>query len=183
MNFTHSWCRHERLGIAARCCGAAERLIDEATSFAKERKAFGDFISNFQAIQFMLAESVNDLWSAKLMLYETCKAHDAGVDVKILHAKCSMVKLYASEIANKNSEESLSDGVKMVSSKIEKYFESLDVKPYGDVGDDLNPEIHDAMMTKTDESRDDNVILDVFEKGFTYRDKVIRHAKVIVNKK
>ena len=89
----------------------------------------------------------------------------------------------ASEIANKNSEESLSDGVKMVSSKIEKYFESLDVKPYGDVGDDLNPEIHDAMMTKTDESRDDNVILDVFEKGFTYRDKVIRHAKVIVNKK
>ena len=101
MNFTHSWFRHERLGIAARCCGAAERLIDEATSFAKERKAFGDFISNFQAIQFMLAESVNDLWSAKLMLYETCKAHDAGVDVKILHAKCSMVKLYASEMANK----------------------------------------------------------------------------------
>ena len=89
----------------------------------------------------------------------------------------------ASGIANEKSEESLSDGVKMVSSKIEKYFESLDVKPYGDVGDDLNPEIHDAMMTKTDESRDDNVILDVFEKGFTYRDKVIRHAKVIVNKK
>jgi len=89
----------------------------------------------------------------------------------------------ASEIANEKSEESLSDGVKMVSSKIEKYFESLDVKPYANVGDDLNPEIHDAMMTKTDESMDDNVILDVFEKGFTYRDKVIRHAKVIVNKK
>ncbi len=101
MDYTHSWFRHERLGIAARCCGAAERLIDEATNFAKERKAYGDVIANFQAIQFMLADSVNDLWSARLMLYETCKAHDAGVDVKILHAKCSMIKLYASEMANR----------------------------------------------------------------------------------
>tara|TARA_Y100000590_G_scaffold222430_2_gene251729 strand:- start:1194 stop:2372 length:1179 start_codon:yes stop_codon:yes gene_type:complete len=101
MDYTHSWFRHERLGIAARCCGAAERLIDEATNFAKERKAFGDVIANFQAIQFMLADSINDLWSARLMLYETCKAHDAGIDVKILHAKCSMIKLYASEMANR----------------------------------------------------------------------------------
>ena len=37
MDYTHSWFRHERLGIAARCCGAAARLIDEATTFAKER--------------------------------------------------------------------------------------------------------------------------------------------------
>ena len=51
------------------------------------------------------------------------------------------------------------------------------------MGDILDPDIHDAMMTKADETMDDNVILDVFEKGFTYREKVIRHAKVIVNKK
>ena len=101
MSYTHSWFRHERLGIAARCCGAAERLIEEAANFAKERNAFGNKISDFQAIQFMLADSVNDLWAARLMLYETCKAHDSNADKKILHAKCSMVKLYASEMANK----------------------------------------------------------------------------------
>ena len=101
MDFTHSWFRHERLGIAARCCGAAERLIDEATVFAKERESFGEKISNYQAIQFMLADSVNDLAAARLMLYETCKAHDTNQDVKILHGKCSMIKLYASEMANK----------------------------------------------------------------------------------
>ena len=101
MSYTHSWFRHERLGIAARCCGAAERLIDEVTSFAKDRKAFGDVIANFQAVQFMLADSVNELLSARLMLYEACKAHDSNVDVKILHAKCSMVKLFASEMANR----------------------------------------------------------------------------------
>ena len=101
MDYTHSWFRHERLGIAARCCGAAERLINEATAFAKERESFGEKISNYQAIQFMLADSVNDLAAARLMLYETCKAHDTNQDVKILHGKCSMIKLYASEMANK----------------------------------------------------------------------------------
>jgi alkylation response protein AidB-like acyl-CoA dehydrogenase len=101
MNYTRSWFRHERLGIAARCCGAAERLIDEATVFAKERESFGEKISNYQAIQFMLADSVNDLAAARLMLYETCKAHDTNQDVKILHGKCSMIKLYASEMANR----------------------------------------------------------------------------------
>ena len=101
MDYTHSWFRHERLGIAARCCGAAERLIDEATTFAKERESFGEKISNYQAIQFMLADSVNDLAAARLMLYEACKAHDSNQDVKILHGKCSMVKLFASEMANR----------------------------------------------------------------------------------
>ena len=101
MDYTHSWFRHERLGIAARCCGAAERLIDEATTFAKDRESFGEKISNYQAIKFMLADCVNELTSARLMLYETCKAHDSNQDVKILHGKCSMVKLYASEMANR----------------------------------------------------------------------------------
>ncbi len=81
------------------------------------------------------------------------------------------------------SEESLKDGVSMVESKIQKYFESLSIKPFGDKGDEMDPDIHDAMLTQTDKKMDDNSILEVFEKGYTYRDKVIRHAKVIVNKK
>jgi len=101
MDYTHSWFRHERLGIAARCCGAAERLLGEVTSFAKERESFGEKISNYQAIQFMLADSVNELASTRLMLYEICKAHDSNQDVKVLHGKCSMIKLLASEMANR----------------------------------------------------------------------------------
>ena len=47
----------------------------------------------------------------------------------------------------------------------------------------LDPELHDAMMTQSDKKKDDNIILSVFEKGYRYHDKVIRHAKVVVNKK
>ena len=81
------------------------------------------------------------------------------------------------------SEESLKDGVSMVESKIQKYFESLSIKAFGEKGDEMDTDIHDAMLTQTDKKMDDNSILEIFEKGYTYRNKVIRHAKVIVNKK
>jgi alkylation response protein AidB-like acyl-CoA dehydrogenase len=101
MSYTHAWFRHERLGIAARCCGAAERLISEATKFAKERESGGSKIKDYQLIQSMLADSVTELAATRLLLYEICKDHDNKQDVKILHAKCSMIKLYASEMANR----------------------------------------------------------------------------------
>jgi acyl-CoA dehydrogenase len=101
MDFTYAWFRYERLMIAARCCGAAERLIDEATAFAKSRVQFGEPIIAFQAIQHMLADSLTELWAARLMTYRLAENIDAGVDVKIQHAQCSMVKLYASEMAGR----------------------------------------------------------------------------------
>jgi alkylation response protein AidB-like acyl-CoA dehydrogenase len=101
MRFVHEWFRYERLMIAARCCGAAERLITEATAFAKEREAFGERISSFQAVQFMLADSLNELWAARLMTYRTAQGVDEGVDLKVQHAQCSLAKLYASEMANR----------------------------------------------------------------------------------
>ena len=81
------------------------------------------------------------------------------------------------------SKESLMDGIGLVQSKINKYFDSLNIEPYGEKGDKMDTDIHDAMLTQSDKKQEDDTILDVFEKGYTYRDKVIRHAKVIVNKK
>ena len=101
MSYSLAWFRRERLMIAARCCGAAARLIEEATEFAQERKVKGGLLSEQQAIQFMLADSVTELWATRLMLYETAMAHDREDDVKALHYRCSAVKLYASEMANK----------------------------------------------------------------------------------
>jgi alkylation response protein AidB-like acyl-CoA dehydrogenase len=101
MAFSREWFRYERLMIAARSLGAAERLIEEATAFAKQRHAGGRPIIDYQAIQFMLADSLTELWAARLMTYETARGIDAGIDVKVQHAQCSMVKLYASEMAGR----------------------------------------------------------------------------------
>src|SRR5688572_2958326 len=101
MSFTYDWFRYERLMIGARCCGAAARLIDEATAFARERPMSGEMLGDKQAVQFMLADSLTELWAARLMTYRTAEAIDAGEDVKVSHGQASMAKLYASEMANR----------------------------------------------------------------------------------
>jgi len=101
MAYTKSWFRHERLMIGARCCGAAARLIEDATEFAQGRTLDGMPLSEKQAIQFMIADSATELWAARLMTFEAAEAHDRGEDLKQLHSRCSMVKLYVSEMANR----------------------------------------------------------------------------------
>jgi alkylation response protein AidB-like acyl-CoA dehydrogenase len=99
MDYTHSWFRRERLMIAARDCGAAARLIEEATAWAKQRAVSGEKLIDKQMVQAMLADSVTDWWAARLITFEAAAAHDRGEDLKALHARCSIAKLYASEAA------------------------------------------------------------------------------------
>jgi acyl-CoA dehydrogenase len=99
MSFTHAWFRHERLMIAARDCGAAARLIEEATAFAKGRIVGGEPLIEKQLVQAMLADSVTELWAARLITFEAAEAHERGENLKSLHARCSIAKLYASEAA------------------------------------------------------------------------------------
>jgi acyl-CoA dehydrogenase len=101
MSFAHAWFRFERLMVAARCVGAAERLVTEMTAFAAERQVQGRPISEFGAVAAMLADSLTELYAARSLTYETARAIDAGADVKVQHAQCSMAKLYASEMAGR----------------------------------------------------------------------------------
>jgi len=107
MTYTWSWFRRERLMIAARCCGAAARLIEEARAFAETRQLADGPLIEKEWVQFALADCATELWAARLMTYEAADAHDRGEDVKILHARCSMSKLYASEMANRVADKAL----------------------------------------------------------------------------
>jgi acyl-CoA dehydrogenase len=101
MGFAYEWFRFERLMVAARCLGAAERLTAEMTAFAAERKAGGRPISEYGLVAGMLADSLTELFAARSLTYETARGIDRGADVKIAHAQCSMAKLYCSEMANR----------------------------------------------------------------------------------
>jgi alkylation response protein AidB-like acyl-CoA dehydrogenase len=101
MGFAYEWFRFERFMVAARCLGAAERLIDEATRFAAERVVYGQPIIDYQLVQAMLADSVTELFAARSIVYEAARGVDEGRDLKVQHAQASMVKLYSSEMANR----------------------------------------------------------------------------------
>ncbi|MGH9298785.1 MAG: acyl-CoA dehydrogenase family protein [Acidimicrobiales bacterium] len=101
MAFAYEWFRFERFMVAARCLGAAERLIEESTSFAADRVVSGSPILGFQLVQAMLADSLTELFVARSAVYEAARGVDEGRDKKVQHAQASMIKLYASEMANR----------------------------------------------------------------------------------
>ena len=101
MTFAYEWFRFERLMVAARCLGAAERLIAEMTAFAARRRAGGRPVSEYGLVGGMLADSLTELFAARSLTYETARGIDRGGDVKVAHAQCSMAKLYSSEMAGR----------------------------------------------------------------------------------
>jgi acyl-CoA dehydrogenase len=101
MTFAYEWFRFERLMVAARCLGAADRLTEEMTAFAAARRVGGEPVSERGLVAGMLADSLTELFAARAMTYETARAIDRGADVKVSHAQCSMAKLYCSEMAGR----------------------------------------------------------------------------------
>ncbi len=96
---TNEWFVEERIHIGARCAGAMERLLALAVEWATERIQFGERIFDFQGVSFPLADSAADASAARLLTRETAWLADAGADPKVVHAKASLAKLFASEAA------------------------------------------------------------------------------------
>jgi acyl-CoA dehydrogenase len=96
---TNEWFVEERIHIGARCTGAMERLLTLAVEWAAGRVQFGERILDFQGVSFPLADSAADAAAARLLTREAAWLADHGADPKIVHAKASMAKLFASEAA------------------------------------------------------------------------------------
>lgn len=95
----HAWFVEERIHIAARCVGAMRRLLDEAVGWAVAREQFGQPIIGFQGVGFPLADSAADCVAARLLTMQSAQMHDDGAPPKLVHARASMAKLFASERA------------------------------------------------------------------------------------
>ena len=85
-----------RISIAALSLGMAEGAYEAALNYSKERKQFGKAISEFQAIQWKLADMATEIEAAKLLTLRAAAMKDAGLKTTL---ESSMAKLYASEVA------------------------------------------------------------------------------------
>ncbi len=87
-----------RIGIGAQMIGVARGAWEHAVKYSQERKQFGKPISEFQAIQFQLAQMATEIEAARLMVYNSARMKDAGMTfVK----EAAMTKLYASQVAER----------------------------------------------------------------------------------
>jgi len=85
-----------RIGIGAQALGIAEAALDHALRYAKERKQFGQAISEFQGLQFQLAQMAADVEAARLLVYNAVRLKGAG---KPFLTEAAIAKLTASETA------------------------------------------------------------------------------------
>jgi butyryl-CoA dehydrogenase/short/branched chain acyl-CoA dehydrogenase len=85
-----------RIGIGAQMAGLAEGALEYGLNYSKERKQFGKPISDFQAVQFLLAELATEIEAARLLVYNAARRRDIGAPfVK----ESAMAKLFASRMA------------------------------------------------------------------------------------
>jgi alkylation response protein AidB-like acyl-CoA dehydrogenase len=96
-----AWFTEERLGIATHGLGAMWRLLEETTAWACSRRQGGVRIIDHQGISFPLADSATDATVGRLLALHVAGMIDAGADVKLIHAKASMAKLFVSEAAGR----------------------------------------------------------------------------------
>ncbi len=88
-----------RPGVAAQAVGIAQGAIDHAVKYAQERKQFGQSISSFQGIQFMLADMATQVEAARALVYASARMVDSGA--KDISRVSAMSKLFASDVAMK----------------------------------------------------------------------------------
>jgi alkylation response protein AidB-like acyl-CoA dehydrogenase len=93
-----------RLTIGACCLGASRELLELSTVYAKTRKQFGESISKFQAVQFMLAEMAAKIYPMESIVYRCAYDFDQGKDVSF---QAAILKLYASEAMTEVADKAL----------------------------------------------------------------------------
>ncbi len=94
-----------RLNIAASALGAAQAALDKAVAYAKERKAFGKSIADFQSLQFKLADMAIELEAARVLLYQSAWKLDRQSPDATKH--CAMAKRFVTDAAFKVANEAL----------------------------------------------------------------------------
>ncbi len=94
-----------RIGVGAQSVGIGMAALNEALKYSQERQQFNQPISNFQAIQFKMADMATQLEAARLLVYRAAALKDSGE--KFIHREASMAKLFASRAANYIADQAL----------------------------------------------------------------------------
>ena len=83
-------------------------------------------------------------------------------------------------LAQAPEEDAFAEGIRMIYKQLMTTLEELGVKPIEAVGKEFNPDFHNAVMHVEDEETGENIVVEEFQKGYTYKDFVVRHSMVKV---
>jgi len=93
-----------RIGIGAQMIGVAQGALEAAIAYVRERKQFGKAISDFQGVQFQIAQMATDIEAARLLVYNAARLKEAG---EPFAQQAAMAKLFSSQVADRVTSQSL----------------------------------------------------------------------------
>ena len=154
--------------------GSAEPPIDTAEDLKQQLEAqsdrylrlmaeFDNFKKRVSRDYERLVESANERLMAELI--DVRENFDRAVKSS---EQCTDIK-------------SISDGMKLIFSKFDNVLQKNGLTPFGTSGEKFDPQLHDALMKIPNDTIPEDHIVEVFEKGYTLKKQVIRHAKVVVS--
>ena len=79
-----------------------------------------------------------------------------------------------------NMENQYIKGLELIEKQINSVFKKLEIEPFGNIGDSFDPELHNAISHDNNDKFQKNVLMEIFQKGYKIKDKIIRHAMVKV---
>ncbi len=85
-----------------------------------------------------------------------------------------------SQFEGKDVPPEFTKGIELIANQLKSSFDKLSVTPFGEIGDEFDPNIHNAISKIEDETLGENVIAQVYQTGYKLNDKIIRHAMVVV---
>ena len=155
---------------------SAEEVIQEKLSLEDELKNLQDRHLRLRA-EFDNYKKRKDKEFTRLLQYE-----GENVIISFLGIADDLQRMIDSVDGERSQNaESLIEGINLILEKLHRRLGALKVEPFDSEGIKFDPELHDAMMTQSSDDHEDGVVIQEFEKGYKYKDRVIRHAKVIVN--
>lgn len=152
---------------------SAVETADEAESIAGS-KQYDDLLDKYQRL---FAEFDN---YRKRSIKERGQANDDGVRSTVLVLLPVFDNLERAVSSSKDIEDPLYKGIEMTMKTLKQVLDSLGVKAIPAVGEKFNPDLHDAVIHEDSEEHGENEVVMEMQKGYMYKDKVIRHSMVKV---
>jgi len=153
-----------------------EKVEKELTTEEKLEKEL-----NAQKEQYMRLYAEYDNYRKRTQNEKAAIYSDATAKaIEVILPIADSVTMALSTMADKEVPEEFTKGIDLIANQLKASFDKLNVVPFGAIGDEFDPNIHNAISKIEDESMGENKIAQVYQTGYKLNDKIIRHAMVVV---
>ena len=158
---------------------AEEEKAEEKKEPSKEEKLEAELKDQKDKYMRLCAEYDNyrkRTASEKAAIYDDATARAVTEILPIADS----VTMALSQFEGKEVPEEFSKGIALIAQQLQKSFEKLSIEVFGEVGDEFDPNLHNAISSVENDELPENSIAAVYQKGYKVKDKIIRHAMVQV---